>query len=67
MMDIILYLYNRSKALVTLGHPVSVLKKNDIFERVISIKYDVPNNRLELLDDYYKDIDKFYENIIETN
>lgn len=67
MMDIILYLFNRSKSLVTLGHPVSVLKKNDIFERVISIKYDVPNNRLDLLDAYYKDIDVFYENIIETN
>ncbi len=67
MMDIILYLFARSKALVTLGHPVSILKKSDIFERVISIKYDVPNDHLELLDKYYEDIDAFYDNIIRTN
>jgi V/A-type H+-transporting ATPase subunit A len=67
MMDIILYLFARSKALVTLGHPVSVLKKADMFERVISIKYDVPNEHLELLDKYYEDIDAFYENILENN
>ncbi len=67
MMDIILYLFARSKALVTLGHPVSILKKDEIFERVISIKYDVPNDHLEFLDKYYEDIDTFYDNILENN
>lgn len=67
MIDIILYLYTTSKALVRLGHPVSVLKKDKIFEKVISIKYDVPNEQLELLEEYYKEIDIFYENILENN
>lgn len=67
MMDITLYLFTRSKALVTLGHPVSVLKKENIFERIISIKYDVPNDHLELLDQYYIDIDAFYEQIVANN
>ncbi len=67
MMDIILYLFQRTKALVTMGQPVSILKKENIFERIISIKYDVPNDHLELLDQYYKDIDAFYERIVANN
>ncbi|MFA9378140.1 MAG: V-type ATP synthase subunit A [Lachnotalea sp.] len=67
MMEIILYLYTKSKALVTMGMPVSVLKEDTIFERVISIKYDVPNNEPEKLDAYMKDIDNFYNKVIEKN
>ena len=37
MMEIILYLYKKSKALVTMGMPMSVLKEDNIFDRVISI------------------------------
>ena len=40
--------------------PVSVLKEDNIFERIISIKYDVPNDRLDRFDQYQKDIDEFY-------
>ena len=47
--------------------PMSVLKEDNIWDRVISIKYDVPNDKLELLDDYIKDIDKFYDSVIERN
>ena len=61
MMEIILYLYEKSRALVNRGMPVSVLKEDNIFERIISIKYDVPNKELEKFDQYKKDIDEFYE------
>ena len=47
MMEVILYLYKKSKALVTMGMPMSVLKEDKIFDRVVSIKYDVPNDRLD--------------------
>lgn len=67
MMEVILYLYEKSKALITMGMPVSVLKEENIFERVIAIKYDVPNDKLEMFDDYMKDIDKFYDRIMEKN
>ena len=30
------------------------------FDRIISIKYDVPNDRLDMFDDYMKQIDQFY-------
>ena len=67
MMKIILYLYKKAKSLIHIGMPMSVLKEDNIWDRVISIKYDVPNDKLELLDDYIKDIDKFYDSVIERN
>ena len=36
---------------------MSVLKAEGIFEKVIAIKYDVPNDNLQLLDLYRKQID----------
>lgn len=67
MMEVILYLYKKAKALVTMGMPMSVLKEDDIFDRIVSIKYDVANNELEKFDDYMKDIDTFYDKVIEKN
>ena len=67
MMDVILYLYKRSRDLVAMGHPMSILKAEGIYEKVIAIKYDVPNDRLELLDQYKTDIDTFYENVLRKN
>ena len=65
MMDTILYLYKQARALVTMGHPMSVLKSENIFDRVIAIKYDVPNDRLEMFKQYHRDIDAFYQHVLE--
>ena len=67
MMDVILYLYKTSRKLVAMGMPMSVLKAEGIFEKVIAIKYDVPNDRLDMFDQYMKDIDTFYDEVIEKN
>jgi V/A-type H+-transporting ATPase subunit A len=67
MMEIILYLYKRCRALVALGMPMSVLKEDRIFERIIAIKYDVPNDKIALMDNYKKEIDTFYDGVMERN
>ena len=67
MMETILYLYEKCRALVNRGTPVSVLKEDNIFERIIAIKYEVPNKELERFDEYHKDIDRFYDNVLERN
>ena len=67
MMEIILYLYQKSKALISMGMPMSVLKEDPIFDKVIAIKYDVPNDQLHLLDDYKIQIDRFYDDVVERN
>ena len=67
LMKTILYLYQKSKVLVSMGMPMSVLREDSIFDKVISIKYDVENNRLDKFDDYKKAIDKFYDDVIARN
>jgi V/A-type H+/Na+-transporting ATPase subunit A len=67
MMETILYLQDKCKVLVNMGMPVSILKKQNIFEKIISIKYDVPNDRLDMFDNYKKMIDDFYNEVIKTN
>ena len=67
MMDVILYLYKTCRKLVAMGMPMSVLKAEGIFEKVIAIKYDVPNDDLQLLDLYKVEIDQFYQRVIEKN
>ena len=55
------------RQLVARGMPMSVLKAEGIFEKVIAIKYDVPNDNLQLLDLYRKQIDDFYDAVLEKN
>ena len=58
MMEVILYLYKRGKEVVNAGKPIRLILETGIFDRVIKMKYDVPNNNLALFDDYYKEIDE---------
>lgn len=63
MMEVMLYLYRRCKALTDMGLPMSVLKKEDIFEKISGMKFEVENNRLEKFDDYIRAIDEFYDKV----
>ena len=67
MMEVILYLYQKSRALIAMGMPMSVLKEDPVFDQIVSIKYDVPNDRLELFDEYREKIDRFYDHVVERN
>jgi len=58
MMDIILQLYHRSKELVAANIPISRVLETGLFDKVVKIKYDIPNDKLEMFDDYKKDIDE---------
>lgn len=67
MMEIILYLYEKCLDLISHSFPISLLKESNIFEKIISIKYDVPNDQLNLLDGYEKDIDEFHQQVLDKN
>lgn len=58
MMDVILYLYKKAQLLLQDGKAFSLLTRTGIFEKVIKMKYDVPNDKLNLLDDYFTTIDE---------
>lgn len=57
MMQIILYLNDRCKEIVTKAIPISQILSTGLFDKLVKIKYDIPNNNLELFDQYYQEID----------
>jgi V/A-type H+-transporting ATPase subunit A len=50
-----------------MGMPMSVLKSENIFEKVIAMKYDIPNDHPEKFEEYKQAIDAFYDRVLEKN
>jgi V/A-type H+-transporting ATPase subunit A len=65
MMTVILTLYRRARQLLAAGVPISRLAETGLYDKLIKIKYDVPNNQLELLDGYTDEINKTIDGILE--
>lgn len=63
MMEVILYLNRKSKEYISSGKSLNMLIKTGVFENVTRIKYDVPNDNLGKLDEYYGIIDKAIANV----
>ncbi len=64
IMQVILHLYQRAKEVVAENIPISRIKSQGLFEKVIKIKYDIPNDRPEMFDEYIKDIDEKIDSIL---
>jgi V/A-type H+-transporting ATPase subunit A len=45
------------------GKSLNLLTETGIFDQVIKMKYDVPNDQLEMFDQYFKNIDKIIKRI----
>lgn len=56
-MDAILHLYHRSKEVIARQIPISKILATGLFDRLVQMKYDVPNDKLSMIDDCIKDID----------
>lgn len=67
MMEVILHLYERCKDLINRNMPMALLRESDVFEKIIAIKYDVPNKELEKFGEYDEMIEEFYQHLIATN
>lgn len=64
MMKVILHLYNKAKQLVSASVPISSILATGLFDKLIKIKYTVPNDRLDMFDDYIKEIDEAMAGIV---
>lgn len=64
MMQIILYLNKRAKQLLTASIPIARLIESGIFDKITRIKYDVPNDSIDKIDNYKKEIDIIIDKII---
>lgn len=57
MMDVILHLYHVSRKIVAKQVPLSKIVATGLFDKLVKIKYDVPNNNIGMLDGYIAEID----------
>ena len=58
MMEIVLYLFDKCRDFIATERPISMIIATGIFEDIIKIKYEVPNDQPELFGDYYGKIDE---------
>lgn len=65
MMDTILYLYHRCRDAISNGQIISAIICTGIFETVTKMKYDVPNDQLELFDEYTAKINEAVQSPME--
>ena len=63
MLKVIDYLKSACERVIRRKIPVSLITKTGIFETIISIKYDVPNDNVALLDEYPSKIDAALDSI----
>ncbi|MFH5836121.1 V-type ATP synthase subunit A [Proteiniclasticum sp. C24MP] len=54
MMDVILYLNKKAREFLVSGKSLNMLLGTGIFEKVTRMKYDVPNDDIGKLDDYFR-------------
>ena len=63
MLKIIDVLYENALKCVKIGIPISTIKSQDVMQDVLKMKYDIPNDKLELLDDLSDKIVEVYNNL----
>lgn len=64
MLQLISYLRKSAMELVNQRITVRAIVETGIFEELIKIKYDVPNNNLKMLDGYYQKIDDAIRQVV---
>ena len=58
MMKVILHLHEKAKDVVARGIPISKIIEIGLFDKLTKMKYDIPNSRLEMFDEYNAEIDE---------
>ena len=65
MMKVILHLHEKSKEVVAREIPISKLTALGLFDKLTKMKYDIPNDRLDMFDDYIREIDELLETLLK--
>lgn len=58
MMKTILHLHAKAKDIVAQNIPLSKILNLGLFDKLTKMKYDIPNSKTEMFDDYIKEIDE---------
>ncbi|MGN0498892.1 MAG: V-type ATP synthase subunit A [Acutalibacteraceae bacterium] len=66
MMKTILYLHKKAKHLVNAGIPISRVLETGLFDKLTKMKYDIPNNKLEMFEQYRAEIREKLEKVAQA-
>ncbi len=66
MMKVILRLYDKGRQLIAAGIPVGRVTESGLYEKLIKMKYDIPNDKPGIFDDYLKEIDQVMDGLLQT-
>ncbi len=58
MMKAILHLHNKAKHIISMAIPISRVIELGLFDKLTKMKYDIPNDKLDMFDEYITDIDE---------
>lgn len=64
MMKTILHLYDSAKKVIAAGKPVREIGDTGIYDKIIKMKYDIPNDKPEMFDGYISEIDGLIKEIL---
>lgn len=64
MMHIILLLHKQARRLISAGVPISSILATGLFDKLVKMKYDIPNNKLEMFDEYAQEIEDTLSHIV---
>ncbi len=65
MMKVILHLENKARQLIMASIPISRISELGLFDKLTKMKYDIPNDKPEMFDEYITEIDKAFETILK--
>ena len=66
MMKVILHLEHKARQLILASIPISRISELGLFDKLTKMKYDVPNDKLQMFDDYIAEIDKAFNGILKS-
>lgn len=65
MMKTILHMHKKSKKIISAEIPISKILELGLFDKLTKMKYDIPNSKPEMFDEYIKDIDNQLDSIMQ--
>ena len=67
MMEVILRLYDGARRLLERSIPLSQVRATGIFDALVKMKYEIPNDQMEKFADYERRIDQALQSVDEAN
>ncbi len=65
MLELMQYLYNKGKQAVAKGIPISLVKDDELYNKVIKMKYNIPNDDLRGIGRLLTEIDTYYDKLMK--